>query len=134
MKHCRLTSLICDENVHPKDIYSTRITILQTAFSYQIHFQTFLLFLFTQDCPQLVSVCPQLVSVCDGQNYFLVDCLISMAVGRKTFFIEKNERHFQKRLLNHYFEEVTLYFIGNPRANTDIKYCFHSSGIFLTEE
>lgn len=57
-----------------------------------------------------------------------------MAVGRKTFFIEKNERHFQKRLLNHYLEAVTLYSIGNPGANTDIKYHTHSGGIFLTEE
>jgi len=126
-KHCRLASLICHENVHLKDIHSIRITILQTAFSYHMYFQSFLLCLFTQDYPELVSVHY-------GQNYFLVDCLISMAVGWKTFFIEKKERHFQKRLLNHYFEAVTCYSIGNPRANTDIKYHFHSSGIFLTEE
>lgn len=89
----------------------------------QIYIQPFLLFL----SPKTLF---ELVSDCGGQNYSLVDCVISMSVGRH-FFIEKNERHSQKRLLSRNFEDVTLYSIGNLRGNTDIKYHFHSSGIFL---
>lgn len=92
-KPSNLISLICDGNVHPMDIHSIRIKILQTTFSHQIYFQLFLLFIFSQDCSELFSVC-------HGLNYFLLDWLVSMAVGRKTFFIEKIERHFCKSLLD----------------------------------
>lgn len=54
--------------------------------------------------------------------------------GKKYIFHWKNEGHFQKRLLNHYSEAVALHSVGIPRANIDIKYHFHRSGIFHTEK
>lgn len=88
-KHSKQTYLICDGNAHAMDIQSIRIKILWTGFIYQLYFQSFLLFLFSQDSPEMFSVC-------SGQNYFLLDWLGSMAVGRKTFFIEKMKDIFRK--------------------------------------
>lgn len=87
-KHSKQTYRICDGNVHPMDIQFIRTPILWTGFIYQIYFQPFLL-LFSQDSPKLFSVC-------SGQNYFLLDWLESMAVGRNIFFIEKMRDIFRK--------------------------------------